>query len=167
MPVPYYRKRKWTKTQLKIAISESISIRQILKKLNLKAAGGNYTQIQKYIKQYKFDISHIKGKGWSKNKTGIGINRLSLNKILVENSDFQSFKLKKRLFQAKIKMPICEICGWSERTIDGRIPVELDHINGNKFDNRLINLRILCPNCHSLQSTHRGKNKRYKGSMAE
>ena len=45
-----------------------------------------------------------------------------------------------------------------KKSIDGRIPLELDHINGDRHDNRIKNLRILCPNCHSLQPTHRGRN---------
>lgn len=53
---------------------------------------------------------------------------------------------------------MCEDCGWAKSSEDGRIPVELDHINGDRHDNRLENLRILCPNCHSLRLTHRGKN---------
>ena len=51
----------------------------------------------------------------------------------------------------------------AEKSEDGRIPVELDYINGDHHDNRIKNLRILCPNCHSLQLTHRGKNKRRRG----
>ncbi|MGB4076287.1 MAG: HNH endonuclease [Minisyncoccia bacterium] len=39
------------------------------------------------------------------------------------------------------------------------MPVELDHVNGDRHDNRIENLRILCPNCHSLKPTHRGRNK--------
>ncbi|MEX2398487.1 MAG: HNH endonuclease [Candidatus Saccharimonadales bacterium] len=57
-----------------------------------------------------------------------------------------------------MKLPKCELCGWDKRSIDGRTPVELDHINGDRYDNRLENLRVLCPNCHSLQPTHRGRN---------
>lgn len=60
-------------------------------------------------------------------------------------------------------MPRCELCDWAEMAEDGRIPVELDHINGDRYDNRIKNLRILCPNCHSLQSTHRGKNQKRRG----
>jgi 5-methylcytosine-specific restriction endonuclease McrA len=48
---------------------------------------------------------------------------------------------------------------------DGRIPVELDHVNGDKSDNRIENLRILCPSCHSLQPTHRGLNQKQRRSQ--
>ena len=85
--------------------------------------------------------------------------RTKLEDILVKNSNFQSYKLKKRLFSAKLKKPRCELCGWAKKTADGRLPLELDHISGDSKDNRLENLRILCPNCHSLQPTHRGRNR--------
>ncbi len=63
-----------------------------------------------------------------------------LTNLLVANSDFQSFKLKKRLFNANIKRPVCKICEWNQGAPDGRIPVEFDHINRNHRDNRLENL---------------------------
>lgn len=156
------KKRSWTEEQLIKAVSTSTSVRQVISKLSLVAAGGNYEQVQKYIRYYKIDTGHFKGKGWSRGLRGIGKPIIALNAILVQNSTFQSYKLKKRLFQAQLRQQSCELCGWSERSIDGRLPLELDHINGDKRDNRLNNLRILCPNCHSLQTTHRGKNVRKK-----
>ncbi len=86
--------------------------------------------------------------------------KIPLEKILSRDSSFQSYKLKKRLFIAGLKFKYCEECGWDKKTLDGRIPLELDHINGDSRDNRLENLRILCPNCHSLKPTHRGRNKK-------
>jgi len=153
------RKRSWTQTQLINAVKEAKSFRQVLKMLGLKEAGGNYFQVQKYVKESAINTDHFKGMGWNK---GIKLPynpRKSLKEILRVNSYFQSFKLKKRLFIAGIKQAKCEICGWAEKSTDGRIPLELDHINGDNLDNRLENLRILCPNCHSLQPTHRGRNK--------
>jgi len=154
------RKRSWTVEQLKKAIKSSYSYRSVLGKLGLKEAGGNYSQIKKYITEYNLDIKHFKGRAWNKGLKGIGKPLIPLQKILVKNSSFQSFKLKKRLFKEGLKPQYCEKCGWKKRSIDGRLPLELDHINGDSRDNRLKNLRILCPNCHSLQLTHRGRNRK-------
>lgn len=152
------RKKSWTKNDLRKATKKSKSIRQVLKILNLIPAGGNYEQIKKYLTIYNIPQSHFTGRGWNKGMRGIGKPRIPLEDILVENSYYQSFKLKKRLFMNNIKQPHCEECGWAKKATDGRIPLELDHINGNRNDNRLKNLRILCPSCHSLKPTHRGKN---------
>jgi len=156
------RKRSWSTSELKNAVKTSTSIRQVLIKLKLKPAGGNYEQIKKYTKIYNINTKHFKGQGWNKGLKGVGKPRIPLKQVLVRNSTFQSYKLKKRLFAKNLKPKHCEICGWAKKSIDGRIPLELDHINGDSHDNRLLNLRILCPNCHSLQPTHRGRNKKKK-----
>ena len=140
-------------------MKSSLSYRSVLGKLNLRMAGGNYVQIKKYIKEFGFSIDHFTGKAWNKGMKGIGVDHLSLEQILVRGSSFQSFKLKKRLFKAGLKSKQCEQCGWKKISPDGRLPLELDHMNGDRHDNRLENLRVLCPNCHSLQPTHRGKNR--------
>ena len=69
---------------------------------------------------------------------------------------FQSYKLKKRLYKEGIKKNICEICGineWNGKSIE----CELDHIDGNRSNHRLDNLRIICLNCHSQTETFRFK----------
>jgi hypothetical protein len=152
------RKRSWTKQQLSSAVKNSLSYRQVLGKLQLRQAGGNYEQLKKYVRDYGFDVSHFKGYAWNKGLSGMSAPRIPLEKILVKNSSFQSFKLKKRLFIVGLKSQHCEECGWAKRAESGHLPLELDHINGDRHDNRLENLRVLCPNCHSLKSTHRGKN---------
>lgn len=150
--------KSWSETQLREATSRVTSVRQLLSQLGLREAGGNYKQIKKYLKIYKVDTSHFRGMAWSRGLVGIGKPRLKLEQILVADSTFQSHKLKKRLFSVGIKKQECERCGWAEQAEDGRTPLELDHINGDSRDNRIENLRILCPNCHSLQPTHRGRN---------
>ncbi|MEK7633124.1 MAG: HNH endonuclease [Patescibacteria group bacterium] len=154
------KRRKWVKEQLQESLSKSRSLGQLLVHLGLKPVGGNYAQIKKYLHEASLDYSHLKGRSWEK-----GLKRgprpvLQLADILVQESHYQSFKLKRRLFDAGLKQEHCEICGWAERTPDGYLPLELDHINGAHTDNRIENLRILCPNCHSLQPTHRGRKVR-------
>ena len=54
----------------------------------------------------------------------------------------------------------CSICGWNEiNNTTGRIPLEVDHVDGCYQNNLLTNLRLLCPNCHSLTSTYKNSNK--------
>lgn len=67
--------------------------------------------------------------------------------------------LKVRLLQAGLLQNRCEICGL-DRWRDPEIVMHIDHINGVKNDNRLENLRMLCPNCHSQTETYSGRNMR-------
>jgi Zn finger protein HypA/HybF involved in hydrogenase expression len=137
-------------------VKSSNSIREVLEKLNLKAAGGNYQCFHKRIKDLNISIDHFTDpKVWNKGKK-FGPRR-SLEEYL-NGVPIQSHKLKLRLIAEGLKQHKCECCGikeWNNKPA----PIELDHINGNHHDNRLENLRLLCPNCHAQTETYRGKNK--------
>ena len=149
---------KYTEEKFIDAVKTSTSIRQVLNKLGLKEAGGNYVIFKTRIKNLGLDTSHFKGQGWNKGKK-LGPKR-KLEELLVidKKHPYQSYKLKNRLLQEGIKIHQCESCGISE-WMGQLAPLELDHINGINYDNRLENLRILCPNCHAQTDTYRGKNK--------
>lgn len=156
------KKRSWTDEQLIKATAISKSYRSVLLKLGLVPAGGNYDQVKNRILDLNLPTVHFTGKRWNVGLTYETKTKAMLSELMIDGSRVQSYKLKVRLFREGLKKPECELCGWCETSLDGRIPVELDHINGKNDDNRLENLRILCPNCHSLQPTHRGKNKKVR-----
>jgi len=158
--------RKYTDEQFIEAVKTSTSIRQVLSKLNLKEAGGNYTVAQKRIKDLNLDDSHFTGQAHLKGKTH-DYTKKPIEYYLTENSYHQSYKLKNRLLAEGFKQHKCECCGIHKCECCGitewngqPAPIELDHINGNHHDNRLENLRILCPNCHAQTDTYRSKNRK-------
>ena len=147
----------YTEQELRESVKTSTSIRQVLSKLNIVAAGGNYQTTNKRIKKLNIDTSHFTGRAWNKGQT-IGPKR-DIKEYLSNEFPILSHKLKNRLIKEGLKEHKCECCGiieWNGKPA----PIELDHINGNHHDNRLENLRILCPNCHAQTDTYRGKNKK-------
>ena len=104
--------------------------------------------------QFNLDKSHFSGKGWSFGKKRAALNRgKSLDVILVENSEYTNTNcLRKRLLKEKRKEFKCEKClntAWNGEPI----ALELEHSYGVNTDNRIENLKLLCPNCHA-QTPH-------------
>jgi len=153
------RPKTWTDEKLRAAVKESRSVRQVLMRLNLVAAGGNYRHIQEVIAAKEIDSSHFLGRGWCKGRTTPTVAARPMSEILKKGTNYHSYKLKIRLFRDGLKEKKCELCGWAKKSADGHLPLELDHINGDGRDNRLENLRILCPNCHSLTPTYRARKR--------
>ena len=147
---------KYSIQQLTSAVAESTSMRQVLKKLNVAPYGGNYDVLRKAIKHFSLDTSHFTGQAWNKGKKLPPKQNTAdyLNNV----KPIQSHKLKIRLLHEGIFKPVCASCDnttWQNQPI----PLELDHINGDNKDNRLKNLRLLCPNCHALTPTYRSKKR--------
>ena len=104
-----------------------------------------------YLK--KFGLNYQGNRG-SKGKTAP--NRNHVSEFLFNGSIIKSFKLKLLLLRDGLKAAFCEQCLGVE-WMGKPMPLELHHINGNPFDNRLENIQVLCPNCHALTDNHAGR----------
>lgn len=153
----------WTEDQLITAVKESISIRQVLIKLGLYATGANYKAVPRIIKELKLDTTHFLGRAHTRNKENPRpTKRMDLKAFLVEGTQMAT-RIKKRLVKEGLLKDECSWCGistWKVKDEERKLVLQIDHINGISTDNRIENLRILCPNCHSLTDTYAGRNKK-------
>ncbi len=154
------RKRKYTDEKFIEVVKNNFSVRSCLDELELRPTGGNYKVFYQRVKDFNLDTSHFTGQGHLKGKNHSWSPKRELEgDILTEDSYYGSHKLKNRLIGEGYKEHKCEECGITEW--NGKpTPLELDHINGINTDNRIENIRLICPNCHAQTPTYRGKNKK-------
>ncbi|MFH8440790.1 HNH endonuclease signature motif containing protein [Streptomyces sp. NPDC018026] len=150
---------KWTREVLQEAATASTNMCEVLRHLGLEVVGGHHTHISRRIKAYDIDISHFqmptrKGKPW-RPRTPEG--------LLVEQTPGEA----RRIPSDRIKWAMaavgaserCALCGNDGMWHGHPIPLEVDHVDGDWRNNRIENLRLLCPNCHSITDTYRGRGK--------
>ena len=152
------KKYDYSKDTLEKLVKESYSYAEVARKLGMHSKGGNYNTLRRNIKKWNLSTEHFIGQGWSKGKQ-LPNSRTPLEMYLSNSKPITSWKLKNKLIEAGIKKNKCEICGISEWN-HKPIACQLHHKNGDNRDNRLDNLQILCPNCHSQTDSYAGKSLR-------
>lgn len=150
----------YTKELMEEACTNAYSIAQVCRNIGLKPLGSNYKTVRKKIAEFEIDITHFTGQRWNKGKAKTEETSLiPLTDILKENTNYRGYDLRNRLVKKGLKENKCEICGYDQN-------LELHHINGNHYDNRLENLQILCPNCHAKTYNYKGRNSNRKEEPA-
>ena len=149
------RRYSYTEQDVANAVAASFSYAEVLRKLGVRPAGGNYDTIKRLVRNLELDTTHFTGRGHRRGRS-YGPRR-PLKELLCAGSTVQSYKLKRRLLDEGVFKRVCMACNRS-RWEEAPIPLELHHRDGDRHNNELDNLEILCPNCHALTDTYRGKN---------
>jgi hypothetical protein len=139
---------KYDENEVLKVCQESDSMAKAASKLNIHM--NTFRRIAKKIGCYKPNQA---GKGIKKTTKSIPLSDI----LEGLHPDYQTFKLKNRLFKESIKSNKCELCG-IDKWMGESLKCELDHIDGDSRNHDILNLRILCPNCHSQTETFRAKN---------
>lgn len=163
--------KKWerfTRQEIEQFVKESFSYAQLAKKIgyyNVENNGSAYRNIHNMIDELDLDTSHFKGKGWLKGQKYDNQKYIQFDEYIKGNS-VQTNKLRIKLLKEGLKEHKCECCQnttWNDQPI----PLEVHHEDGDKDNNDISNLKLLCPNCHALTDNYRGKNtKKHKLKMS-
>ena len=144
--------------EFELLVKKSKTYTEILNFLNYNPRGGAFKLLKQRIKIENVDDKHILPVGKAIKYAQLS-NEKSDDEIFCENSLYKNGKgIKQRLFRKGIEEK-CAICGIKALWNGLDLVLQLDHINGISNDNRIENLRILCPNCHSQTETFCGKKK--------
>jgi len=147
---------KYTKEILEPIVLSSSSWAEVCRKLNVKPMTGAQTHISKKAKEYGIKYDHFLGQAWNKGKT---YDKRNAIEYCYSGSSVTSYRLKEKLIRDGYKLKSCEICGLIEWENE-EIPLELHHVDGDHFNNELINLQVICPNCHAIITKHNQQNKK-------
>lgn len=152
--------------QLKSMVDSSNTWGDMFNQLNMRLAGGNIKTLRQVLQDNNLYEVFIKRSSEHRNNDLSNRRiklRIPLNEILVENSNYKGTqKLKDRLIKEGLKQDKCECCGQEPVWNGNKLVLQLDHINGNHKDNRIENLRVICPNCHTQTETFCGKHNKVK-----
>lgn len=150
---------RYTEQQAREAIAGALCYTEALRKLGMRPAGGNHRVLREYAEEiWRIPTDHFDPQRARLAKLGHRPTPLEL--VLVPGSTYSRTKLKERLYETGMKARQCEACGQGEVWHGSRMSLILDHINGIADDNRLENLRIVCPNCAATLDTHCGRKNR-------
>ena len=151
---------KYLKEKIEAAVKKSKTWAEVCRELDAPPATGSQSYIKHIAERNGFDYSHFVGRFHRKGK--VAHNRLeSIDKYLCRGSIINSHRLKEYLFRLGYKEKRCERCKRT-RWLGEEIVFELDHIDNDKTNNELSNLKILCPNCHSLKTRSEIKKRKTK-----
>lgn len=152
-------KVRYTKELLEENVKDCYSFAELARRLGLRPEGSNPKTLKKKLDEFNVDYSHFTGKGWNRELKFKPRKEKSLSEILVKDCNYQPYKLLRRLVKEGVKELKCEKCGntiWNEKPI----PLQLHHIDGDRTNNMLENLQVLCPNCHAQTENFCGKKNR-------
>ena len=150
---------RFTEASARSAISRSRCWTDALRLLGYSTRGGNPRTLKRYVELWEISTDHFDSDAVRRERSVSGQVR-PLTEVLVENSTHHRVHLKQRLFTEGVKKRKCEMCGQGELWRGARMALILDHVNGVSTDNRLANLRIVCPNCAATLDTHCGRKNR-------
>jgi 5-methylcytosine-specific restriction endonuclease McrA len=146
----------YSKEKLFEIVQKCNTYREVLIYFNRNESSRSYQQLRQKINEWGIDTSHFLNKSEHiKLMYDKGLLEKKDNSVLfVENSSCGRSTIKKRIIDECLIEYKCAICGNIGEWLGKKITLILDHINGVNNDNRLNNLRFLCPNCNATLATH-------------